>query len=79
MVHGPHAGLTELNGPAGELKGHRVNAVRGASWSARATRSRPCRPRAARAARAACESVAAQTLGLPEQRYVQARAERLRD
>uniref|UniRef100_UPI0040402B98 hypothetical protein n=1 Tax=Streptomyces sp. DG1A-41 TaxID=3125779 RepID=UPI0040402B98 len=56
-----------------------MNAVRGASWSARATRSRPCRPRAARAARAACESVAAQTLGLPEQRYVQARAERLRD
>ncbi|WOT34379.1 RNA polymerase sigma factor [Streptomyces coeruleorubidus] len=70
MVHGPHAGLSELDVLADELKGHRLDAVRGHLLE---------RAGELEAARAAYESAAAQTLSLPEQRYLQARAARLLD
>lgn len=69
MVHGPRAGLAELDLLEGELKGHRLDAVRGHLLE---------RTGETEAARAAYESAAAQTLSLPEQRYLQARAARLR-
>ncbi|MFH8661979.1 RNA polymerase sigma factor [Streptomyces afghaniensis] len=70
MVHGPHAGLAELDALAAESKGHRLDAVRGHLLERAGERE---------AARAAYESAAAQTLSLPEQRYLQARAARLPD
>ncbi|TVL90436.1 RNA polymerase sigma factor [Streptomyces sp. SAJ15] len=69
MVHGPRAGLAELNSLEGEMKGHRLDAVRGHLLE---------RTGETEAARAAYESAAAQALSLPEQRYLQARAARLR-
>jgi RNA polymerase sigma factor (sigma-70 family) len=70
MVHGPRAGLTELDALEGELSaGHRLDAVRGHLLE---------RAGAYEEARAAYESAAAKTLSLPEQRYLHARAERLR-
>ncbi|MEU8780479.1 sigma-70 family RNA polymerase sigma factor [Streptomyces sp. NPDC048637] len=69
MVHGPRAGLAELGLLEGELKGHRLDAVRGHLLE---------RTGETEAARAAYESAAAQTLSLPERRYLQARAARLR-
>ncbi|MEU7722751.1 RNA polymerase sigma factor [Streptomyces tibetensis] len=68
MVHGPHAGLTEVEALANELRGHRLDAVRGHLLE---------RAGEPQAARAAYESAAAQTLSLPEQRYLRARAARL--
>ncbi|MFH9065228.1 RNA polymerase sigma factor [Streptomyces coeruleorubidus] len=70
MVHGPHAGLAQLDTLSGDLKGHRLNAVRGHLLE---------RAGEPEAARAAYESAAAQTLSLPEQRYLRARAARLLD
>ncbi|KOV71476.1 RNA polymerase subunit sigma-24 [Streptomyces sp. AS58] len=74
MVHGPRAGLTELDRlaePAGAPAGmrHRLDAVR-AHLLERAGDHE--------AARAAYESAAAGTLSLPEQRYLHGRAARLR-
>jgi predicted RNA polymerase sigma factor len=70
MVRGPRAGLAELVPLEAELAtGHRLDAVR-AHLLERAGDSE--------AARAAYESAAAKTLSLPEQRYLQARAARLR-
>ncbi|WP_030594341.1 RNA polymerase sigma factor [Streptomyces fulvoviolaceus] len=68
MVHGPEAGLAELDGLAGEL-GHRLDAVRGHLLERAGSYDE---------ARAAYESAAAKTLSLPEQRYLQRRAARLR-
>ncbi|WP_433891210.1 RNA polymerase sigma factor [Streptomyces sp. CA-111067] len=69
MVHGPEAGLAELDALAPELTtGHRLDAVR-AHFLERAGDPE--------AARAAYESAAAKTLSLPEQRYLRARAARL--
>jgi predicted RNA polymerase sigma factor len=70
MVHGPRAGLAEVDGLEGEVKGHRLDAVRGHLLE---------RVGEPEAARAAYESAAAQTLSLPEQRYLRARAARLTD
>ncbi|MFJ4791032.1 RNA polymerase sigma factor [Streptomyces sp. NPDC088794] len=67
MVEGPHAGLAELTVLEGEL-GHRPDAVRGHLLE---------RAGAYEEARAAYESAAGQTLSLPEQRYLRARAARL--
>lgn len=70
MVHGPRAGLAELSSPEDELgAGHRLDAVRGHLLE---------RAGAHDEARAAYESAAAKTLSLPEQRYLRARAARLR-
>ncbi|MEV1078832.1 sigma-70 family RNA polymerase sigma factor [Streptomyces sp. NPDC050211] len=68
MVDGPYAGLAELDVLEG-ASGHRRDAVR-AHLLERAGEPE--------AARAAYESAAAQTLSLPEQRYLQARTARLR-
>ncbi|MFD3837451.1 RNA polymerase sigma factor [Streptomyces sp. NPDC058642] len=68
MVHGPEAGLAELDALEGEL-GHRRDAVRAHLLE---------RAGSYDDARAAYESAAAQTLSLPEQRYLHARAARLR-
>jgi RNA polymerase sigma factor (sigma-70 family) len=70
MVHGPHAGLTEVESLTDELRGHRLDAVRGHLLE---------RAGEPEAARAAYESAAAQTLSLPEQRYLLSRAARLVD
>ncbi|MFI7140392.1 RNA polymerase sigma factor [Streptomyces massasporeus] len=70
MVHGPRAGLTEVDSLADELKGHRLDAVRGHLLE---------RAGEPQAARAAYESAAAQTLSLPEQRHLLSRAARLGD
>jgi RNA polymerase sigma factor (sigma-70 family) len=71
MVHGPHAGLAELDDLEEELSaGHRLDAVR-AHLLERAGEYDE--------ARAAYESAAAKTLSLPEQRYLQARVARLSD
>jgi RNA polymerase sigma factor (sigma-70 family) len=70
MVHGPRAGLTEVDSLADELKGHRLDAVRGHLLE---------RAGEPEAARAAYESAAEQTLSLPEQRYLRSRAARLGD
>ncbi|GGK52659.1 RNA polymerase sigma24 factor [Streptomyces flaveus] len=71
MVHGPKAGLAELNALAPELTaGHRLDAVRAHLLE---------RAGDPEAARAAYESAAAKTLSLPEQRYLRARAARLQD
>ncbi|CAM5392503.1 hypothetical protein SVIOM74S_09621 [Streptomyces violarus] len=51
MVHGPHAGLSELDVLADELKGHRLDAVRGHLLErAGEARSRSCRLRVGRRA-----------------------------
>ena len=68
MVHGPQAGLAELDLLEPGL-GHRLDAVRGHLLE---------RAGAYEQARAAYESAAAGTLSLPEQRYLQGRATRLR-
>lgn len=69
MVHGPKAGLAELDALAPELTtGHRLDAVRAHLLE---------RAGDPEAARAAYESAAAKTLSLPEQRYLRARAARL--
>ncbi|MFF4275088.1 RNA polymerase sigma factor [Streptomyces sp. NPDC001536] len=68
MVHGPEAGLAEVDALVGEL-GHRRDAVRGHLLERAGSYDE---------ARAAYESAAAQTLSLPEQRYLQGRAARLR-
>jgi predicted RNA polymerase sigma factor len=68
MVRGPEAGLAELDSLTGEL-GHRLDAVRGHLLERAGSREQ---------ARAAYESAAAKTLSLPEQRYLQGRAARLR-
>ncbi|MDQ0716147.1 RNA polymerase sigma factor (sigma-70 family) [Streptomyces luteogriseus] len=70
MVHGPRAGLTEVESLADELKGHRLDAVRGHLLE---------RAGEPEAARAAYESAAEQTLSQPEQRYLRSRAARLGD
>ncbi|NGO45199.1 RNA polymerase sigma factor [Streptomyces ureilyticus] len=71
MVHGPRAGLAELDTLAPELtSGHRLDAVRAHLLE---------RAGDPEAARAAYESAAAKTLSLPEQRYLRARAARLQD
>ncbi|WP_225630958.1 RNA polymerase sigma factor [Streptomyces solaniscabiei] len=71
MVHGPEAGLAELDALAPELStGHRLDAVRAHLLE---------RAGDPEAARAAYESAAAKTLSLPEQRYLRARAARLGD
>ncbi|MFI7409184.1 RNA polymerase sigma factor [Streptomyces sp. NPDC049627] len=70
MVRGPRAGLAELAGLEDELgAGHRLDAVRGHLLERAGARDE---------ARAAYESAAAKTLSLPEQRYLHARAARLR-
>ncbi len=70
MVRGPHAGLSELDALEDELRtGHRLDAVRGHLLERAGSHDD---------ARAAYESAAAKTLSLPEQRYLQARAARLR-
>jgi RNA polymerase sigma factor (sigma-70 family) len=70
MVHGPRAGLAELAELEDELStGHRLDAVRAHLLE---------RAGAYDEARAAYESAAGKTLSLPEQRYLQARAARLR-
>jgi RNA polymerase sigma factor (sigma-70 family) len=70
MVHGPQAGLAELDLLKDELAGgHRLDAVRGHLLE---------RAGETTAARAAYESAAGKTLSLPEQRYLQARAARLK-
>jgi RNA polymerase sigma factor (sigma-70 family) len=70
MVRGPQAGLAELDALEGELRtGHRLDAVRGHLLE---------RAGSYDDARAAYESAAAKTLSLPEQRYLRARAARLR-
>lgn len=68
MVHGPEAGLAEVDALEGEL-GHRRDAVRGHLLERAGSYDE---------ARTAYESAAAQTLSLPEQRYLQGRAARLR-
>ena len=68
MVHGPAAGLVEVDALEGEL-GHRRDAVRAHLLERAGSYDE---------ARAAYESAAAQTLSLPEQRYLHARAARLR-
>jgi predicted RNA polymerase sigma factor len=70
MVHGPRAGLAEL-GPLEDepAAGHRLDAVRGHLLE---------RAGDTAAARAAYESAARKTLSLPEQRYLHARAARLK-
>jgi len=69
MVHGPQAGLTELDALDGDLsESHRLDAVRGHLLE---------RAGAAAEARTAYESAAAKTLSLPEQRYLRARVSRL--
>ncbi|MFF1763611.1 RNA polymerase sigma factor [Streptomyces sp. NPDC058249] len=69
MVHGPSAGLTELDLLQDELAaGHRLDAVRGHLLE---------RAGDPAAARAAYEAAARKTLSLPEQRYLRARAARL--
>jgi predicted RNA polymerase sigma factor len=69
MVHGPEAGLAELDSLEDELStGHRLDAVR-AHLLERAGDTE--------AARIAYESAAAKTLSRPEQRYLRARASRL--
>ncbi|MFB7338387.1 RNA polymerase sigma factor [Streptomyces adustus] len=71
MVHGPKAGLAELDLLAPELNtGHRLDSVRAHLLE---------RAGDPEAARAAYESAAAKTLSLPEQRYLRARAARLGD
>ncbi|MEV7817143.1 DUF6596 domain-containing protein [Streptomyces flaveolus] len=71
MVHGPKAGLAELNSLPSELTtGHRLDSVRAHLLE---------RAGDPEAARAAYESAAAKTLSLPEQRYLRARAARLGD
>ncbi|MEU8578837.1 RNA polymerase sigma factor [Streptomyces asoensis] len=71
MVHGPKAGLAELDALAPELTtGHRLDSVRAHLLE---------RAGDPEAARAAYESAAAKTLSLPEQRYLRARAARLDD
>ncbi|MFJ3666336.1 RNA polymerase sigma factor [Streptomyces sp. NPDC090106] len=67
MVHGPEAGLAELDVLEGEL-GHRRDAVRAHLLE---------RAGAYDEARAAYESAASRTLSLPEQRYLRGRAGRL--
>ncbi|WP_405588865.1 RNA polymerase sigma factor [Streptomyces sp. NBC_01092] len=70
MVQGPRAGLAELAQLEDELgAGHRLDAVRGHLLE---------RAGAPDEARAAYEAAAAKTLSLPEQRYLHARAARLR-
>ncbi|MFD3930093.1 RNA polymerase sigma factor [Streptomyces sp. NPDC058614] len=70
MVHGPRAGLAELDLLEGEsAPGHRLDAVRGHLLE---------RAGDAAGARAAYESAAGKTLSLPEQRYLHERAARLR-
>ncbi|SDN68846.1 RNA polymerase sigma factor, sigma-70 family [Streptomyces sp. cf386] len=70
MVRGPRAGLGELAELEEELgAGHRLDAVRGHLLE---------RAGAHDEARAAYEAAAAKTLSLPEQRYLHARAARLR-
>ncbi|WP_030038208.1 RNA polymerase sigma factor [Streptomyces resistomycificus] len=70
MVRGPEAGLAELDALEGELRnGHRLDAVRGHLLE---------RAGSYDAARTAYESAAVKTLSLPEQRYLRARAARLR-
>lgn len=70
MVQGPRAGLAELDALEGELgAGHRLDAVRGHLLERAGSRDE---------ARAAYASAAAKTLSLPEQRYLHARAARLR-
>ncbi|WP_260474742.1 RNA polymerase sigma factor [Streptomyces sp. WAC 05379] len=70
MVRGPRAGLAELASLEDELgAGHRLDAVRGHLLE---------RAGAPDEARAAYEAAAAKTLSLPEQRYLHARAARLR-
>ncbi|MER7479929.1 hypothetical protein ABTX60_20235 [Streptomyces sp. NPDC126510] len=69
-VHGPKAGLAEVHTLTGELRGHRLDAVRGHLLE---------RAGAPEATRAAYESAAAQTLSLSEQRYLRSRAARLGD
>ncbi|MCF1597584.1 RNA polymerase sigma factor [Streptomyces muensis] len=70
MVRGPCAGLAELAELEGELgAGHRLDAVRGHLLE---------RAGAYDEARAAYEAAAAKTLSLPEQRYLHARAARLK-
>jgi len=68
MVDGPAAGLAELDLLEPEL-GHRLDAVRGHLLE---------RAGAYEAARCAYESAAEGTLSLPEQRYLQGRAARLK-
>ncbi|AUI60029.1 RNA polymerase sigma factor [Amycolatopsis sp. BJA-103] len=71
MVHGPKAGLAELDALAPELTtGHRLDSVRAHLLECASDPE---------AARAAYESAAAKTLSLPEQRYLRARAVRLGD
>ncbi|ANS67874.1 RNA polymerase ECF-subfamily sigma factor [Streptomyces lincolnensis] len=71
MVHGPRAGLAELDVLEDELSaGHRLDAVRGHLLE---------RAGAYEEARAAYESAAGKTLSAPEQRYLRARATRLKD
>ncbi|MGI5194919.1 RNA polymerase sigma factor [Streptomyces sp. CA-288835] len=71
MVHGPRAGLAELDALAPELtSGHRLDAVRAHLLE---------RAGDPEGARAAYESAAAKTLSLPEQRYLRGRAARLGD
>ncbi|WP_369262002.1 RNA polymerase sigma factor [Streptomyces sp. R35] len=70
MVHGPRAGLAELGLLEDEqAAGHRLDAVRGHLLE---------RAGDTAAARAAYESAARKTLSLPEQRYLHARAARLK-
>nr|WP_252980674.1 sigma-70 family RNA polymerase sigma factor [Streptomyces chartreusis] len=70
MARGPRAGLAELVSLEDELgAGHRLDAVRGHLLE---------RAGAHDEARAAYEAAAAKTLSLPEQRYLHARAARLR-
>lgn len=70
MVDGPRAGLVELELLEGAPSlGHRLDAVRGHLLE---------RAGDTAGARAAYESAAGKTLSLPEQRYLQARAARLR-
>ncbi|WP_432191521.1 RNA polymerase sigma factor [Streptomyces sp. bgisy027] len=70
MARGPRAGLAELASLEDELgAGHRLDAVRGHLLE---------RAGAHEEARVAYEAAAAKTLSLPEQRYLHARAARLR-
>ncbi|MFD5841849.1 RNA polymerase sigma factor [Streptomyces chartreusis] len=70
MARGPRAGLAELASLEDELgAGHRLDAVRGHLLERAGARDE---------ARAAYEAAAAKTLSLPEQRYLHARAARLR-
>jgi RNA polymerase sigma factor (sigma-70 family) len=69
MVHGPRAGLAELDVLAREFTGHRLDAARAHLLE---------RAGDLEAARAAYESAASRTLSHPEQRYLHARAARLR-